>query len=167
MELIVCVGERRRDDLVSVGSASVSCFLDEAGLEVGGAAGRAAQQQVLLVDQAVQQVLLPVVVVDLEEGHDGDAEPGEPRGPQSELQQGTRVSGCQGFGAWPGSRPYLCYGELVVKGAVVQAELQVRVLQVLAAEKEPNVPSSHCSVDAFVRDPYRVALTCWASSLPR
>ena len=57
--------------------ASVWCLClllrpsDQAGLQVcvGAAAQSGApQQQVLLVDQAVQQVLLPVVVVHLEEG---------------------------------------------------------------------------------------------------
>lgn len=64
-------------------------FLDQAGLEVRAAARGAAEQQVLLVDQAVQQVLLSVVVVDLQEGHHCDAEPGEPGSPQAELQEGT------------------------------------------------------------------------------
>lgn len=62
--------------------------LDQAGLVVGAAARGAAQQQVLLVDQAVQQVLLSVVVVHLQEGHDRDPEPGEPGSPQPELKEG-------------------------------------------------------------------------------
>lgn len=60
--------------------------LDQAGLEVRVAARGAAQQQVLLVYQAVQEVLLPVVVVDLEEGHHCDPQPGEPSCPQAKLQ---------------------------------------------------------------------------------
>lgn len=44
-------------------------FLDQAGLEVRVAARGAAEQQVLLMDQAIQQVLLSVVVVDLQESH--------------------------------------------------------------------------------------------------
>lgn len=61
--------------------------LDQAGLEVRVAARGAAQQQVLLVYQAVQEVLLPVVVVDLEEGHHCDRQPGEPSCPQAKLQE--------------------------------------------------------------------------------
>lgn len=63
-------------------------FLDQAGLEVRAAARGAAEQQVLLVDQAVQQVLLSVVVVDLQEGHPCDPKPGEPGSPQAKLRQG-------------------------------------------------------------------------------
>lgn len=63
-------------------------FLDQAGLEVRASARGAAKQQVLLVDQAVQQVLLSVVVVDLEEGHHGDPKPGEPGSPQAKLREG-------------------------------------------------------------------------------
>lgn len=66
----------------------VYVVLDQAGLVVGAAARGAAQQQVLLVDQAVQQVLLSVVVVHLQEGHDRDPEPGEPGSPQPELKEG-------------------------------------------------------------------------------
>lgn len=60
-------------------------FLDEAGLEVGAVAWGATEQQVLLVDQAVQQVFLSVVVIDLQEGQHRDAQPGEPGRPQAEL----------------------------------------------------------------------------------
>lgn len=63
-------------------------FLDQAGLEVRASARGAAEQQVLLVDQAVQQVLLSVVVVDLQEGHHCDPKPGEPGSPQTKLQEG-------------------------------------------------------------------------------
>ena len=68
--------------------AECLCFLDQAGLVVGAAARGAAQQQVLLVDQAVEQVLLSVVVVHLQEGHDRDPQPGEPGSPQPELKEG-------------------------------------------------------------------------------
>lgn len=74
--------------------------LDEPGLEVGVAAG-ASQQQVLLVDQAVQQVLLSVVVVDFEEGDHRDAQPGQPGGPQTELS----------------------YSELIVESGVIETQL--------------------------------------------
>ena len=56
----------------------------------GGMGGRPGQQQLLLVDQFVQQVLLAVVVVDFQEGQDGDGQPGQPRGPEAELW-GQRV----------------------------------------------------------------------------
>ncbi len=69
-------------------SVCVVQFLDQTGLEVGAAARGATQQQVLLMDQAVQQVLLSVVVVDLQEGHHCDPEPGEPGSPQAKLQEG-------------------------------------------------------------------------------
>lgn len=61
-------------------------FLDQAALEVRVAARGAAQQKVLLVDQAVQKVLLSVVVVDLKEGHHRDPKPSEPRSPEAELE---------------------------------------------------------------------------------
>lgn len=44
----------------------------------GGAGGRPGQQQLLLVHQAVQQVLLAVVVVHLQEGQHRDGQPGQP-----------------------------------------------------------------------------------------
>lgn len=62
-------------------------FLDQAGLDIRVAAWGAAEQQLLLVDQGVQQVLLSVVVVDLQKGHHCDAQPGEPGSPQAELRQ--------------------------------------------------------------------------------
>lgn len=59
--------------------------LDQA--RVRAAARGAAKQQLLFVDQGVQHVLLSVVVVDLQEGQHCDAEPAEPRSPQTELKQ--------------------------------------------------------------------------------
>lgn len=64
-------------------------FLDQAGLEVRVAARGAAEQQVLLVEQAVKQVLLSVVVIHLQEGHHCNAKPGEPSSPQAKLPEGT------------------------------------------------------------------------------
>ena len=66
--------------------------LDDRALPLleGGAGGRPGQQQLLLVDQAVQQVLLAVVVVDFQESQDGDGQPGQPRGPEAELHRGQR-----------------------------------------------------------------------------
>lgn len=84
-------GERTVRLIVSVCVCASSSFLDEAGLEVRAAAWGAAEQQVLLMDQAVQQVLLSVVVVDLQEGHHCDPKPGEPGSPQAELQEGKSV----------------------------------------------------------------------------
>lgn len=52
----------------------------------GGAGARPGQQQLLLVGQAFEQVLLAVVVVDFQESQDGDGQPGQPRGPEAELQ---------------------------------------------------------------------------------
>ena len=62
--------------------------LDDGALLIleGGPGGGPGQQQLLLVDQTVQQVLLAVVVVDFQEGQDGDGQPGQPRGPEAELQ---------------------------------------------------------------------------------
>lgn len=84
--------EREREDCtVKCECVCVSSgFLDQAGLEVRVAAWGAAQQQVLLVDQAVQQVLLSVVVVDLQEGHHSNPEPGEPCSPQAKLKDGRK-----------------------------------------------------------------------------
>lgn len=53
----------------------------------GGAGGWPGQQQLLLVNQAVQQVFLAVVVVNLQERQGGDRQPGQPRGPQAKLQR--------------------------------------------------------------------------------
>lgn len=52
----------------------------------GGPGGRPGQQQLLLVKQAVQQVLLPTAVVDFQESQDGEGQPGQPRGPEAKLQ---------------------------------------------------------------------------------
>lgn len=78
--------------------------LDDGALLVleGGAGGGPGQQQLLLVDQVVQQVLLAVVVVDFQEGQDGDGQPGQPRGPEAELQ-GRRAR--QGAGQVQGTLP--------------------------------------------------------------
>lgn len=64
-------------------------FLDQAGLEVGASTRGAAEQQVLLVDQAVQQVFLSIVVIHLQEGHHCNPKPGEPSSPQAKLPEGT------------------------------------------------------------------------------
>lgn len=61
--------------------------LDQASLEVRAAAWGAAQQQVLLMDQAVEQVLLPVVVIHLQECHYCNPKPGEPSSPQTKLSK--------------------------------------------------------------------------------
>lgn len=58
----------------------------------GGAGGWPGQQQLLLVNQAVQQVFLAVVVINLQESQGGDRQPGQPRGPQSKLHRKQTVS---------------------------------------------------------------------------
>lgn len=52
----------------------------------GGPGGRPGQQQLLLVKQAIQQVLLPTAVVDFQESQDGEGQPGQPGGPEAKLQ---------------------------------------------------------------------------------
>lgn len=52
----------------------------------GGPGGRPGQQQLLLVKQAIQQVLLPAAVVDFQESQDGEGQPGQPGGPEAKLQ---------------------------------------------------------------------------------
>ena len=77
-----------------------SGFLDEPSLEVRGAAWGAAEQQVLLVDQAVQQILLSVVVVHLQEGHHCNPKPGEPGSPKAKLQRGNHCNNERDLGIY-------------------------------------------------------------------
>lgn len=64
---------------------------DSALLLLEGGAVRPGQQQLLLMGQAVQQVLLAAVAVHLHEGHDREDQPGQPRGPEAELHRERRA----------------------------------------------------------------------------
>lgn len=63
----------------------------------GGARGWPGQQQLLLMNQAVKQVFLAVVVVNLQERQGGDRQPSQPRGPQAKLH-GTQSGVSEGGG---------------------------------------------------------------------
>lgn len=64
----------------------------------GGTRGWSGQQQLLLMNQAVQQIFLAVVVVNLQERQGGDRQPSQPRGPQTKLHgRQSSVSGGEGF----------------------------------------------------------------------
>lgn len=65
----------------------------------GGAGGWPGQQKLLLMNQAVQQVLLAVVVINLQECQSGDRQPGQPGGPESKLH--GRQSSVRGCGSLP------------------------------------------------------------------
>lgn len=68
--------------------------LDDGALLPEGAAGAGpGQQQLLLLHQAVQQVLLAVAVVDSQESQRGGGQPGQPRGPEAKLHRAGRGSG--------------------------------------------------------------------------
>lgn len=54
---------------------------------IRAAAWRASEQELFLVDQAVDQILLTVVMVDLQKGHDCDTQPSQPGRPQSKLEE--------------------------------------------------------------------------------
>lgn len=47
----------------------------------------ASEKELFLVDQAVDQILLTVVMVDLQKGHDCDTQPSQPGRPQPKLEE--------------------------------------------------------------------------------